>query len=63
MYEHVNEESSFPVVNFENDDKNYRTINVVRRNRRSIVVRTFGKSFFGKTQDDNIQTEIVNLNS
>jgi hypothetical protein len=31
------------IVSFESDDKNYRKMNEVRRNRRSIVVIKFSK--------------------
>jgi hypothetical protein len=35
-------EKLITAVNVECDDKNYRTMNEVRRNRRSIVAMSFG---------------------
>jgi hypothetical protein len=35
-------EKVIAVVNVENDDKNYRTMNEMRRNRSSIVAMQFG---------------------
>lgn len=52
MCKYANEERMITVVNVGSDRKNYRTMNVVRRNKSLIVVISKYKIILRQVQDD-----------